>query len=76
MPGIQPVDSQKFLKIRPWKNQRKAPRFKNPSVKKISSYWVILEQLTYPSHPQMLLGGLNDHEYPLRLGSDTKLLPS
>lgn len=45
-------------------------------VSKISSYWVILEQLTYFLHSQMLLGGLNDHEYPLHLGSDTKLPPS
>lgn len=58
------------------KNREKLPNLRTPSVKKISSLWVILEQLTYPSHPQMLLGGLNDHEYPLRLGSDTKLLPS
>lgn len=42
---------------------------------KIGAYWLILEQLTYPPHLQMLLGGLNDNEYLLHLGSDTKLLP-
>ena len=61
-----------------WKSPLGNTREKLPNLKtflsKISSYWVILKQLTYPPHPQMLLGGLNDHEYPLHLGSDTKLL--
>lgn len=72
---IQSVDTQEFLKISPWKYQRKSSKFKNPSAK---------TQLLLGNFGMTYISSLAPNAFrrlacpwiPFHLGSDTKLLPS